>query len=175
MSYDFFNTSLLAFGKKLTAAFKSLNDLSKAARDNVDQVLQDLRIFNQYGNKNYKIPVPLSGDRPCRTDEVYNLIGQPVYFKQIEYDGETLRVSGIKFNKSTKRVTHFSGSTEIISGSCYYTEGISNTTTGATLRFYSESSSGNRVGLKLFNYDIDTDNNKVIILDDISNLNMTTL
>lgn len=176
MTYNFFNTSLLAFGKKLTSAFKSLNDLLKVAQDNVEQVLQDLRIFKPYGNKNYKVPTPSGGDRPCRTDELYNLINQPYYFEQFEYKDGTLTISGIAFNRSTKRITSFVGSTEITAGSIYYPEAISNDTVGTNLRFYSSAdSTKDRVGVKLCDYEIDTKNNKIYLLDSVSNLNMTTL
>lgn len=173
MAYDFFNTSLLAFGKKLTAAFKSLNELKKAAADNVEQVLQDLRVFKQYGNKNYKVPTPYDGTRPCRTDEVYNLISQPFIFKQLEFVNNHLNITGIKFNKVTKRITIFTGSTTITQGSVYYNEAISNNTNGSTLNFYDNNYTGVKVGQKLFTYRIS--GSTVIILDNLNELNFMTI
>ena len=51
MSFDFFNTSLLAFGSKLYAAFVTLDALIREAESNVNQVISDQAIFNEYLNK----------------------------------------------------------------------------------------------------------------------------
>lgn len=175
MTYNFFNTSLLAFGKKLTSAFKSLNDLYKAAEDNVVQVLQDLRVFNQYGNKNYKIPIPTNGSRPCRTDELFNLIDQPVHFKRLQYSNGSFVIQGIWFNKGSKRITNFSGQTSILEGSAYFTEGLSNNTTGSTVKFYSKNSSDDRIGIRLFDYRIDNKTGIIYLKNPVSNLNYIPL
>ena len=54
MSFDFFNTSYLAFGSKLYAAFVTLENLIMEAEDNLEQVKSDQAIYDEYLNKNYQ-------------------------------------------------------------------------------------------------------------------------
>ena len=48
MTFDFFNTSDLAFGGKLTSAFKQLFNKCKQAEDNIDSVLEKQAIYSDY-------------------------------------------------------------------------------------------------------------------------------
>ena len=57
MTFNFFNTSRLAFGSKLTAAFKQLNNMMDNSLEAVDRALSDLDYYQQYINKNYRFPM----------------------------------------------------------------------------------------------------------------------
>ena len=74
MTFDFFNASDLAFGGKLTSAFKQLFNKCKQAEDNIDSVLEKQAIYSDYFFKNYIVGEPTNATQPCRTNEILNLI-----------------------------------------------------------------------------------------------------
>ena len=74
MTFDFFNTSDLAFGGKLTSAFKQLFNKCKQAEDNIDSVLEKQSIYSDYFFKNYIVGEPTNASNPCRTNEILNII-----------------------------------------------------------------------------------------------------
>ena len=74
MTFDFFNTSDLAFGGKLTSAFKQLFNKCKQAEDNIDSVLEKQAIYSDYFFKNYIVGEPTNASSPCRTNEILNII-----------------------------------------------------------------------------------------------------
>ena len=74
MTFDFFNTSDLAFGGKLTSAFKQLFNKCKQAEDNIDSVLEKQAIYSDYFFKNYIVGEPTNASNPCRTNEILNII-----------------------------------------------------------------------------------------------------
>ena len=74
MTFDFFNTSDLAFGGKLTSAFKQLFNKCKQAEDNIDSVLEKQSIYSDYFFKNYIVGEPTNASSPCRTNEILNII-----------------------------------------------------------------------------------------------------
>ncbi len=74
MTFDFFNTSDLAFGGKLTSAFKQLFNKTEQAEDNIDSVLERQAIYSDYFFKNYIVGGPTNATQPCRTNEILNLI-----------------------------------------------------------------------------------------------------
>ena len=76
MTFDFFNTSDLAFGGKLTSAFKQLFNLLQQAEDNIDSVLEKQAIYSDYFFKNYIVGEPTNATQPCRTNEILNIIQQ---------------------------------------------------------------------------------------------------
>lgn len=173
MTYDFFNTSNLAFGKKLTSAFNSLNELAKSAEDNLEQVFIDLEYFNQYGRKNYRISRPTKANHPCRSNEIFNLINERIIFKTLEVNDGELSVELLKFNDATHKVTFGSGITSIKSGKCYLRESISNLTPQQELLFVADEDTDTKiVGEALFSYRIDK-NDKLCFRDDLSILNST--
>ena len=53
MSFDYFNTSYLAFGQKLYSAFATLDSLAKEAKLNIDKIMTYQSLFDDYLNKNY--------------------------------------------------------------------------------------------------------------------------
>ena len=50
MTYDFFNAGHLAFGKKLTSVFNSLNQLLLGATDHLQSITDALGYYSQFSN-----------------------------------------------------------------------------------------------------------------------------
>lgn len=180
MSFDFFNTSNLAFGKKLAAAFKNLDGLTREAENNLEQLYQDLRIYKQYVNRNYPIPRPAKPDMGCRTNELYDLIDERLFiFNNVSFSSNKLNIDVIIYNTDTNRITHATGNTTIKNGTCYYKESTSNNNPDTTLVFGSENVfNGGQVdnsrGTVLFSYRVDELNN-LNIQGDNSKLNVIPL
>ena len=94
MTFDFFNTSDLAFGGKLTSAFKQLFNKCKQAEDNIDSVLEKQAIYSDYFFKNYIVGEPTNATQPCRTNEIFmGLRGQTV-IRDLYFD--TNSTSGLR-------------------------------------------------------------------------------
>ena len=169
MSFDFFNTSLLAFGSKLYAAFVTLDALIKEAESNVNQVISDQAIFNEYLNKNYQVPKPTRAQAPCRVDELFDIVNdKPIYIRQIAYSGGKLKVDVGLFNRTNNRITRLKGSTGLKAGYCYYSaESVSNTNPERELYFVDTISKVK--GTILFQYRIDS-SNVINVVGSVSNL-----
>ena len=67
MTFEFFNTSNLAFGSKLTSAFKTLDDMAQRSSNNINTLLSDLEFYEQYLDRNYRVPAPTTGTMAART------------------------------------------------------------------------------------------------------------
>lgn len=169
MSFDFFNTSYLAFGSKLYAAFATLENLVKEAEDNLKQVKSDQAIYDEYLNKNYQVPKPASASAPCRVNELFDIVNdKPIYIKKLQYTNGILSVNVNLFNRSNNRITKLTGSTGAKSGYCYYSaEAVSNTNPEREVKFVDDISKVE--GTVLFQYRIDS-NNIVNIVGSVSNL-----
>lgn len=173
MTYDFFNTSNLAFGSKLTAAFQSLDNLANAAEQNLNQVFADQAIYNEYTNKNYQVPRPSSLESPCRSDEIFDLVNDSnIFVSKLEYSGGKLKAKVIMFNRNNNRMTIGSGETTIREGYCYIIEAVSNQNTNKELKFSEDIDAS--LGLLLFRYRVDNAN-VVNLIGDVSNLGFTPL
>lgn len=86
--YDFFNTSYLAFGDKLTKVFRSLGLLLDDAEANLEIIDKQISYYNRYVNRNYKIATPISGDSPTRGADIFNALKvYPVCIKKLELNG----------------------------------------------------------------------------------------
>lgn len=170
MSFDFFNTSHLAFGSKLTAAFKRLEKLKNEAELNLKNVLEVQDIYKNYNERNYQIPVPATLDSPCRVDEVFQIIDAPFVIKRMERSGGRLYVDILSFNKNTLRITCASGNTDLKEGSAYYEQSISNVATGRDIKFVSKTKT--TTGVKLFDFRID--NNGYICLENATDYIQTS-
>lgn len=169
MSFDFFNTSYLAFGSKLYAAFVTLENLVKEAEDNLKQVKSDQAIYDEYLNKNYQVPKPASSSAPCRVDELFDIVNdKPVYIRKLQYVDGVLSVDVGLFNRSNNRITRLIGSTGAKSGYCYYSsEAVSNTNPERELQFVDDISKVK--GTVLFEYRIDS-SNVINIIGSVSSL-----
>lgn len=158
MSFDFFNTSHLAFGTKLYTAFLTLENLAKEAEKNLDQVFQDQKIFDLYMNKNYQVPRPTKPTSPCRVNEVYDFLNdKAVYITKLTYKEEMLKVGINLYNRNNDRITRLTGETTIKEGYCFYkSEAVSNENVDRPLYFAKDLSEVQ--GMILFQYRIDNNN-----------------
>lgn len=169
MSFDFFNTSALAFGAKLTAAFKTLNNNMGYAIDNLNKVLGDLDYYQQYLNKNYRVPVPTRAGMAARTNEIFALIDKTVNIKHLELENGLFTVEITFFTMNTSRITDAVGSTELKEGYAFVSPTISNSRTSRNIRF-SENNSPEGNEILLFGFRIDSKNNIMLKGDLRTNL-----
>ena len=173
MTFDFFNTSNLAFGSKLTKAFNQLDRLCNEAEENIAKILDQQSIFKNYAYRNYQVPVPTKGTSACRTNELFSVIYGEVFIRNLFWDTSTnqLVVDIVKHDKSTNRVSAMSGKTKIRKGYAYCTYASSNTKMNQTIRFSEErESKSNEVFL--FGFFIDENDNSVTLTDSLDNLNL---
>lgn len=154
MSFDFFNTSVLAFGQKLTAAFKALNSLANEAEANLKQVYRDREIFSQYTNRNYQIPFPTRADAGCQSNQAYDLVNDSNALLELTYTNSTLTVRYNMFDRTTNKYTIGVGSTTSKSGYAFCKKSISNKDAGRDIEFVSNYQEGQ--GEFLFRYSIDS-------------------
>lgn len=139
MTFDFFNTSNLAFGKKLTQAFQTLNDLADNSEMAVDNAIQNLEYYKQYGELNYQAPVPVNLTSPARVNEIFAVIDGYKVFKQLQYQNELLSVEYIYFTQQNSKITLASGSTTLKEGYAFITPSISNSNIQRAIRFSEEN------------------------------------
>lgn len=170
MSYNFFNTSNLAFGNKLTRAFLNLNKEASDAEDSCKLFLDRWEYYQGLMNKNYKVPRPADPDSPCRTDELYSLLSnKPIMIKQMKFVDNKLKVTLLKFNVNTDRITKLTGETELKEGYIFIQEAISNQNPNREIQFVKDPING--VGEQLCQYRVDTDG-VVNLIDDVSPLRL---
>lgn len=170
MSFDYFNNSMLAFGTKITRAFRTLEKLHTEAEANVEQVVKDQEIFSEYIERNYQVARPTRDESPVRTDEVFDLLNdKEVYIRRLEYSNSKLRVDLVVFNRSNNRITQLSDTTDKKEGYVYFKSSLSNSKPIGSLKFeddpYLTDSS------LLFQYRIDSSNN-INLIGDTSKLNL---
>lgn len=170
MSFDYFNTSHLAFGSKLTKAFRQLEKLCSSAEDNLGVLFSDLEIYNQFISRNYRVPNPAGReDAPVRSNEIFNVIGtQSFAIKELTFDGTTLTVKLNLFNGRTNRITVSEGETEIKEGFACVEEAISNSSMDKPITFVENLEDAK--GIILFKYRIDEANNINIDASDINSV-----
>lgn len=161
MPFDFFNLSNLAFGNKLTLAFTQLERLVKEAKEHIDLLIQDLRVYAKYLNKNYQLPPPTKGADGCRVDELYAIIAEKVLVNNISYNNGVFSVDCIVFNNSTGRITKIKGDTTLKSGWCYFNYASSNSSSSQEAKFYSDENANH--GVKLLKFTTNTSNKTVKI------------
>lgn len=162
MSFDFFNTSLLAFGSKLTAAFTTLTNNAKYAIENVDKALSELEYYQQYINKNYRVPVPTRSTMAVRVNEIYSVIDESVDIKELKYENNTFSVEVTYFNNSTNKITNAVGETSTLKeGYAYVVPSTTNTRMTKEIRF---SSSDDKKGNEILLFKFRVDNEGKIFL-----------
>lgn len=167
MTFDFFNTSNLAFGKKLTQAFKTLNDLMTASENSLDIALENLQYYQQYGRLNYLAPVPTRLQAPARTDELLDTISGYGVFSQLQYLNGLLSVKFVRLDDSDNKITLAQGSTELREGYAFVVPSISNTEAQRNIRFSEENTPESNERL-MFGFRIDS-KNKIHLSGDIQN------
>lgn len=127
MTFDFFNTSHLAFGSKLTKAFLQLDRLCTEAEENQANLKLILQEYEQYSNRNYKAPFPTRPDAPCRTNEIFDIINDLNSIKYIRLNSEgNLECAINLFKRVSNRFTIASGTTELKEGYASVIDSVSN-------------------------------------------------
>ena len=158
MTFEFFNTSRLAFGSKLTAAFKQLDNNLYYALQNMDNVLSALSFYDQYKNRNFRAPVPTRGQMVARVNELFALVDDMVTLQELKYEEETFSVKTTFYTKSINRITNAVGSTSLKEGFAFVTIAPSNSRMTRQIRF---SSKDDKTGgeILLFGFRIDDNGN----------------
>lgn len=163
MSFDFFNTSHLAFGSKLTKAFLQLDRLCSEAEENQENLELILQEYSQYVNRNYKAPFPTRPDAPCRTNELFDIINDLNAIKYIRLNEEgNLECAINLFKRVSNRFTVASGSTTLKEGYASVIDSISNAHPEREIQFTEEYPTTGNV---LFQFRVDPEDNINIVGD----------
>lgn len=180
MTFDYFNTSYLAFGDKLKKTFKSLGGLLDSGYSKFDSLSNQLSFISNYLNKNYQVQNPIDGDSPCNCGTIYKVLSNsPLGNLTIDpYSSGNLKgiqISLTFFNPVTNKLCFVDGAVsstedkEIISGSAFLIPSVlNNNFTGKIVFFKSDEDkilSSNSIKLFDFNY-ISEENN--IVLNNVS-------
>lgn len=116
MTYNYFNSGRLALGKKITAAFNSLNELLNAATEHVETTTATLSYYSQFMGKNFQAPEPLTGNMLVRTDEIFDLLTDTYFIRKFKVEGGKLKIDAVVFSNDYNRITHAIGETTKTSG-----------------------------------------------------------
>lgn len=135
MSFDYFNVGQLAYGKKITAAFGTLEALSKDMDAGLENLINVLHYYNQYVGNNYKAPEPIRPDMPVRTNELFELVGRGYQFSKFRYSSGRVRIEFYYTHPTTHVMTFAKGSTTIKKGYAFFTPAIWNADNSRTIRF----------------------------------------
>lgn len=154
MSFEYFNTSHLAFGSKLTRAFRQLEKMCNDAELTISRYTDDVAYLGNYVNRNYRVPVPVSGDRPVRADEIFDVINDEIIIKEISYENEIFTVSINYFNRTNNRFTIGKGSTNLKEGYAFMTDSVSNLNPTSEIKFVKTLEQGK--GKELFKFRVDS-------------------
>ena len=154
MTFDNFNAGKLAFGKKITSAFNTLDELLNATVSRVDDITKNTEYYLQFVNNNYSAPKPTKPTMPVRTDEFLEVLDQRNNIRILNWDGSKFNVSMVVFNKATQRCTRLTGSTTIKKGYAIALLSQSLTNLEADIRFSSNANPTNAETV-LFQYRID--------------------
>lgn len=168
MTFDYFNTSHLAFGSKITKAFTQLERLLSEGEDNLQDLFAIYEFYNQYIDKNYPAPFPTRPDAPVRAKELYDLLNDGNTLKNVYMDEDgVLHVSVNLFKRISNRFTIATGSTTLKKGYAFCRDSISNKNYTREIQFVEDYESG--IGNFLFEFRIDADNNINIVGDESLN------
>lgn len=170
MPFDFFNTSALAFGTKLTSAFTQLDNLRKNAQRNIDDILEAQDIFQEVIGRNYQVPAPVKPTSACRTNEIFAIIENKVYIRSLGIVNNVFKVDIEKLDSLTNRVTAASGETDLREGYVFVKLAISNEEMNKQIRFSKKNDKESSETL-LFGFIIDEDD-KVTLRNDYSYLEL---
>lgn len=159
MTYDFFNTSHLAFGPKITSAFNSLGQLEAAATANLDILFKRLEYYTDISGKNYRVPQPSKETDPCRTAELFDLLDDKVMLiKEMSYKENLFTFRANYFLPTNKKITVMVGTQEMVAGDEYFVYcelATTNTATGKVCEF--RKTTDNATGTLLFKVEINPD------------------
>lgn len=159
MTFDFFNTSLLAFGDKLTTAFTQLENLMAETNKHLDNLISNQAIWQLYNNRAYEVPVPTKPTNAARVRDCLEILKKAGTAIETEYKDGQLSVRWLLFNSSGWRFTVAQGSTTLKEGYAFISPSISNNSPYRSIKFVeneSEMTSGDK---KMFHFRIDEYNN----------------
>lgn len=154
MSFDYFNTSYLAFGNKLKKAFTSLGGLLDNGYKKADSLSTQLSFIGNYLNKNYQVADPNSWDDPCNCKTIYKLLRNnpisninilPYSIVTDEPEGlKGIQVSLIFFNPITDKLCSVLGfsttdTKEITNGICFLLPSVINNNFNGQLLFFNKN------------------------------------
>lgn len=161
MSFEYFNTSHLAFGSKLTRAFRQLEKMCSDAELTIGRYTEDVEYLGEYVNKNYRAPFPMSLSSPVRADEIFDVINDEIIIKEISYKDNIFVASLNYFNRVNNRFTIGKGSTDLKEGYAFMSDSISNMNPTTEIKFVKSVEQGK--GKQLFKFRIDSNNNINIV------------
>ena len=192
MTYEFFNTSYLAFGIKITRAFKSLAQLFDNANKNFQSITEQLSYIGKFIGRNYAVSTPDDPDKPCKCQMIYdvlkinpisNLIVLPATDDNDNIDGITLRFNAI--NPNTNKPTAFSGTIHEFRATVYARLSTRNNVFSGNLYYdsldsdeddknynYSTDVKGNII--RLFTYEYNTDDGSLLLSNVNKSINITS-
>lgn len=143
MTYKYFNSSMLAFGLNITNVFKSLAKKFDNAENAIGKNLDEIIAQNDtYSSRNYKVPVPITEGRPCRSKEIYDILAlNSLVINDLSISDGSFNIDLLTFNNKTNKLTHLTGSLEIdsdkdiIKGYCTANEAVDNNNMERSISF----------------------------------------
>lgn len=180
MTFDYFNTSYLAFGDKLKKAFKSLGGLLDNGYKKADSLSAQLSFVGSYLNKNYQVANPNDEDDPCNCETIYKLLrNNPIsninILPYLLNTDESEQLKGIQvsltfFNPTTDKLCTALGystteNKEITNGTCFLIPSVINNNFNGQLLFFDKNEtkivSANAV--KLFDFEYIPEENNILL------------
>lgn len=153
MTFDFFNTSSLAFGKNLTAAFKNLHSQFASAAETFHNSVLAAKYSDYYVDRNYQVPEPTAPDKPCRVGTLLEILKGAYPIGEISISGANLTINSFIYTTANERITNGTGSTTISKGYSYLP--LSNTNTRLSRNIvFSEYKMDGTSELELFKYEV---------------------
>lgn len=179
MPFDFFNISHLAFGNKITAAFKSLASKLDECNVHISTLNEMLSAYNMFSGTNYLVPIPDSELDAVQGSQIYSLLKiKPCIVKELTFDEEnnTITFKAIFINPVTNKITKIEGTspTDLTKGFAYVTLNSSNDkiNTPKSIQFDSLDKYNNFVETSntqvLFKYVIETGTPKKVTLSGLN-------
>lgn len=162
MTYNFFNAGRLAFGKKITSVFNSLNRLLEGANEHIDEISTTMKYYQQFMGKNYLCPVPTRLEMPVRTNEIFALFEGYAFIKNASTDGTTTTFEITVLNPVSSRITVATGSTNLTSGFAFVKPSVSLENFNRTIRF---SETNDPQGEEIFICQFMIDGTDILIID----------
>lgn len=154
MSFEYFNTSHLAFGSKLTRAFRQLEKMCDDAELTIARFTSDVAYLGEYVNRNYRVPFPTSATSAVRANELFDVINDETIVKEMSYNNDIFTVAINRFNRENNRFTIGKGSTDLKKGYAFMSDSVSNLNPTSEIKFYEDLT--NAKGKQLFKFRIDS-------------------
>lgn len=156
MSFDFFNTSHLAFGSKLTRAFRLLESIASDAEEHISNLEPVFEYYRQYVSRNYRVLVPQGETNAVQAEQLYDLINDDIIIKELKYESNSLSVALYRINRNTDRITAATGTTNLREGYAYFKPSVSNSNFESSIEFKEAETTG--AGELAFKFRIDSQN-----------------